>query len=265
MNQLKKHRVWWVVAALAAVVFVAAAPAGTAWAGKWKDKSKQHEEACNAWCDEHKPDCDHCSTLGACGPGYDTIQSWTGYGKNWHACKRRLTHDEATKQNKDECEAWCARNEDCKKCEVVTRCRDGYETLKTFGGRGTNYYACGLKRYNTPASNYHRDECFKWCDENKPLCRTCRTYKGCSAGMVAIKSWKGKGRNFYACARRDDIKAKNKADCDAWCGANEKCVKCDTKKGCGYGYLHMKSFSMGDSTSDYHACKRRDSAYGTVN
>jgi hypothetical protein len=263
MGELTDRRVLRLFAALAIVVFFAVG-AGDAQAGKWKRKSKEHEDACKAWCDEHKPDCDHCSTLLNCGPGYDTIQSWTGYGKNWHACKRRPTRDEASEQNKAECEAYCARNDDCKKCEW-DRCRDGYETIKTFGGRGHNYHACGLKRYNTPASNYNRDECFKWCDENKPLCRTCYTYKGCSAGMVAIKSWAGKGRNFYACARRDDVKAKNKADCEAWCAAHEKCVKCDTNKACGYGYLHMKSFNLGNVSSDYHACKRRDSAWGTVN
>jgi hypothetical protein len=262
MALMKKRGLWFMVAALTAFLFLTAS-ASDVFAGKWKRKSKQHEDNCKAWCEEHE-DCTHCSTLRHCGKDFDTIKSWTGYGKNWHACKKRPSRAEAGRNNKEECEAWCGRNEDCKKCVSVNRCRDGYTTLQKFGGRGTNYYACGPKRYNNPASNRHRDECFRWCEEN-PLCRTCRTYSGCAHGSVSIKAWKGPGRNFYACARRDDVKAKNKEDCEAWCNERERCVKCDTKKACGYGYLHMKTFGLGNTSSDYHACKRRDSAWGTVN
>ncbi len=263
MIALKNQRALWLFAAFAVLTFLAAG-ANDAFAGKWKRKSKEHERACKAWCDERE-ECTHCSTLRHCGKGFDTIQSWTGYGKNWHACKKRPSYTGAGRENKEDCEAWCERNTDCVRCRQVIRCRDGYTTLKTFGGRGKNYYACGLKRYKNAASNSHRDECFRWCEEHNDLCSNCRTISGCGANKVALKAWKGPGKNFYACGSRDAVKAKNKADCDEWCNERDKCVKCDTTKGCGYGYLHMKSFSLGNTSSDYHACKRRDSAWGTVN
>jgi len=51
--------------------------------------SLDNREACERWCDANE-DCDKCSTLRHCGPGFRRLgRSWTGYGKNWHACEER--------------------------------------------------------------------------------------------------------------------------------------------------------------------------------
>ncbi len=50
--------------------------------------TKDHKAACEKWCSEHS-ECAKCSTKVGCGVGYKKIKSWTGYGKNWYACKKR--------------------------------------------------------------------------------------------------------------------------------------------------------------------------------
>jgi len=49
---------------------------------------RDHKAACEKWCSEHG-ECAKCSTSVGCGRGYKTIKSWTGYGDNWYACKKR--------------------------------------------------------------------------------------------------------------------------------------------------------------------------------
>ena len=41
-----------------------------------------------AWC-QAQSQCATCSTLPGCGQGYSPIESWTGPGQNWYACKKR--------------------------------------------------------------------------------------------------------------------------------------------------------------------------------
>ncbi len=254
---MKSHRIIRIAAVLTALMVLAVFLAGPAFAGKRARKSKEHEAACNNWCAENKPDCSHCSPSRGCGAGYDTIKSWTGYGKNWYACKKRMSRDEASKARLDECTAWCDRNPDCEYCSRYG-CGDAFERMRKWKGRGKDVEACSKRQFRDEASNRNRDSCLKWCEENKQICNTCKTSKGCGpTGDVAVKSWTGKGRNFYACGYKSQVKKKNKADCDAWCKANPGCVKCDTKKGCGTGLKRMKSFSLGGSKVDYHACKKR--------
>jgi hypothetical protein len=122
------------------------------------------------------------------------------------------------------------------------------------------------KHYNEPSSNWNRDECLKWCDENNDLCSKCSTNRRCGVDLAAVKSWKGRGRNWHACAWRSTIKARNRADCEAYCAENpDECVECKTNKGCGTGLTAMKSFRLGKKSSlDYHACKRRASRSGDL-
>ena len=47
-----------------------------------------NKEACEKWCREHS-ECVKCSTKKGGGRGYKHLKSWTGRGKNWHACKKR--------------------------------------------------------------------------------------------------------------------------------------------------------------------------------
>ena len=78
-----------------------------------------------------------------CGQGYDNMHSWTGYGKNWHACKKRPSYSQAGNQNHSECIEWCDNNKPrCDKCSTSAGCGAGYKSIKKFGGRGDNWYAC---------------------------------------------------------------------------------------------------------------------------
>ena len=246
--------------ALLTMFMFMAVSAGEAEAGKWKRRSKQHEEACKAWCAEHPDVCIHCSTKRGCGKGYDAIQSWTGYGKNWHACQKRLSRKEASHNNLELCRQWCGLNEGCEYCTNNTfGCGVGFETMQAWRGRGDNYVACGKKNYRNPATNQNRDDCHKWCQDNWPICRRCSEQKVCGSGYVAIKSWKGRGLNFHACAKREDVKEKNRSDCQEYCQEHQSvCIECRTGKGCGLNQTAMKTFNLGDSRQlDYHACKRK--------
>lgn len=58
-------------------------------AGRARDRaSAENKAACESWCKDNKPECDHCSTLRNCGTGFKNIKSWTGFGDNWHACAK---------------------------------------------------------------------------------------------------------------------------------------------------------------------------------
>lgn len=46
-------------------------------------------QACKNWCNANKPQCVKCSSLKNCGIGYKNMKSWTGHGKNYHACRKR--------------------------------------------------------------------------------------------------------------------------------------------------------------------------------
>lgn len=260
MTAYKNRRLLWLLVVLSTFMFFTIA-AGDAQAGKIRDrKSKEHQDACNAWCEVHPDECSHCSTKSGCGQGYDAIQSWTGYGKNYYACKKRLTRREESTANMDSCNAWCRSTPDCIECVTAAGgCRSGLRKMNRWGGRGYNFIACGKRQYNNPASNWNRDECYKWCDENKPLCHKCDTNKGCANDYAVVKSWKGKGRNFHACAKRSSVKAKNKAECLAWCAEHpDLCVGCKVSKNCGAGLSHLKTFNYGkNDLLDYHACKKR--------
>lgn len=50
--------------------------------------SRINKDACLNWCRLHE-NCVKCSRKIGCGRGYKKLKSWTGYGKNWYACKKR--------------------------------------------------------------------------------------------------------------------------------------------------------------------------------
>lgn len=260
---IAQTRVLWIITAIIALMFVASS-ADYASAGKWQRKSQEHHDQCNAWCAANPDICDHCDTIRGCRSGFDAIKSWTGYGKNYHACRKRVSRSERSAQNKADCEAYCETNPDCVGCKK--KCGSGYRTIKKWAGRGNNWRACAKRNYRDPASNWNRDECHRWCDENQPLCFKCDTNKHCGPERVAIRSWKGKGRNYHACAWRTDVKAKNKADCLAWCAEHpDTCIKCKPNKNCGSGLSNLRTFKIGDnSLLDYHACKKRQGGGATL-
>ena len=106
-----------------------------------QEAGDQHKADCEAWCQANSG-CAMCSTLSGCGQGYTALKSWTGYGRNWHACGKLESYDEASQGNRQECENWCHGHSKCAKCSTDYGCGSGYKHLETFGGRGNNWYAC---------------------------------------------------------------------------------------------------------------------------
>ncbi|MEW6417708.1 MAG: hypothetical protein AB1480_06260 [Nitrospirota bacterium] len=102
------------------------------------EASDKHFRECKEWCDSN-PDCVHCTTLKGCGPDMKTLKSWTGWGRNWHACSvsdRQL----ASQENEQACRDFCNVNN----CTCSTRrgCGAGKKSIKSWTGRGTNWHAC---------------------------------------------------------------------------------------------------------------------------
>jgi hypothetical protein len=115
---------------------------GTNWhaCGKssYGEESEKNQLDCWKWCGENKPPCETCSTKKYCGSGYTLIRSWTGPGKNWHACRKA-----GSQSNREACDLWCSQNKPrCAKCSSKLGCGMGFERIETFRGRGENWYAC---------------------------------------------------------------------------------------------------------------------------
>lgn len=106
-----------------------------------QDASDQHKADCETWC-AATAGCEMCSTRPQCGPGYEPLRGWTGYGRNWYACAKRQSRAEASRGNKEECEAWCQSHSECATCSRLYGCGSGYKHLKSFSGRGDNWHAC---------------------------------------------------------------------------------------------------------------------------
>ena len=76
-------RTWCIIPILALMLM-----ASDSSAGRWAERSRQNRAECNAWCDAHA-ECVRCDTRRGCGPGLANLRSWTGPGRNWHACRER--------------------------------------------------------------------------------------------------------------------------------------------------------------------------------
>ena len=112
-----------------------------AWAGKKRDQaSAKHKKACNDWC-KSNPACEKCSRKPGCGIGLKNLKSWTGFGDNYYACGKNK-YGEASDKHHDACKKWCAGNPKCSYCSKHVGCGVGYKNMKSWTGRGKNYYAC---------------------------------------------------------------------------------------------------------------------------
>ncbi len=49
-----------------------------------------NKQVCKKWCDQN-PECVRCDTKIGCGAGYKRIKSFTGPGRNWHACRKEVS------------------------------------------------------------------------------------------------------------------------------------------------------------------------------
>jgi hypothetical protein len=177
---------------------------GTAQAeSRYKRKSREHKEACELWCKENPNKCDFCSTKSGCGKNATKVMSYGGYGKNWYACKKTESRKEAGARHKASCEKWCTENKlECKYCSRLSDCGNPkHHKIKSWKGRGKNYYACAKKLSRKELGQLHREACEKWCKENPDKCDHCRSTATCGSKWKKVMTFGGKGKNWYACKR----------------------------------------------------------------
>lgn len=115
-------------------------------------RGEANEGECEDYC-RSNPACVGC-TAGPCGSGVKVLKTFTGEGKNWHACQKT---DWA--QHSDEAHAaaarWCSdytrsSGEDCRIVKSAESCPDGFyksERLKVQWGR--DYKACLQSKSDT--------------------------------------------------------------------------------------------------------------------
>lgn len=225
-------------------------------AGRRQDASRRNKAACETWCNANKPEYHFCSTRRGCTAGYSRLQSWTGYGTNYHACGRRVSRRQASERNRQACDQWCRANPGCAKCEdAMPGCRAGFERLRSFRGRGWNYVACGRRDYRNPSSNRNRTQCEAWCRAHSDVCSFCKPQRGCLGGYYRLRSWTGRGRNWHACGSRYKAGQRNQNDCNVWCRATPGCIRCSTLRNCGRGQSRLRSWT--GKGRNWHACGKR--------
>jgi hypothetical protein len=163
--------------------------------------SDANHQACQNWCNSHRPECIKCSTLKGCGAGFKNLKSWTGRGENWHACGHTERRD-ASDANHAACESWCQSHKPtCVFCSTYQNCGNDYDNLKSWTGQGTNWHACKQRPTRVQASQSNEEACRQWCASNSG-CAVCSTQKGCGIGYKHLKSWTGRGTNWHACSKR---------------------------------------------------------------
>jgi hypothetical protein len=241
------------VTAALCVALVLACTTGLALAGAWERGSERNRSDCSHFCQRNKPRCVKCSTHIGCGRGMRSFSSFKGYGDNYFACEWR----EASKANRDECMEYCRQNKPrCKKCSKYPDCLVGYRRMKAFSGVGDNYYACEAIIDN-PEANHNA--CLDWCSKRHisigGYCYECSTLPGCQPGRknTALKSWRGRGQNWYACGHREYHNKRNEWACWDYCYGTDNCARCERLPDCGVGYKRIKAFSgKGDN---WYACE----------
>ncbi len=180
---------------------------------RYGNASEQNKAECTAWCAENPSRCKACSRTAGCGYGYKQEKKFGGRGKNWYAC------DALWKDSRGICRRWCNDHEICSKCAPAVGCGRGFTALKGFdewretyfGGfgimeaivntfDGSRWYACKVVGAKTPKDIHERD-CKAWCESTR-RCDKCSKLPGCGKGYRLVRSFKGKGRNWYACGKR---------------------------------------------------------------
>ena len=112
-----------------------------------------------------------------------------------------------------------------------------------------------------PASDPALAKCSQWCKSHKPECVGCKPEKNCGGIKYdTLKRFTNEYKeSWYACTKkktRDEATLSNKQHCVDWCNSHKpKCVKCDTKRHCGFGFQNMKSWS--GYGKNWHACKKK--------
>lgn len=201
-------------------------------------KSSENKAACERWCNANKPRCAFCDSDAFCeGRTYDVIKSFKEGTGNWYACGLSEYARESQK-NKTDCEAWCRQDERCEFCKDKVGCGINYASIKMFGGRGENWYACANR---DRLSQLRKQECDTWCEANRDditdPCIKCSSASGCGRGYKVIKRFQGEGENWNACAY-----IVSREECENFCKNSAECEFCSDNPGCGAGYTSMKTF-----------------------
>lgn len=155
-----------------------------------------------AYCQQKAKDGIPCkiSRWVGCGQGWTKANRFNqDRGKDWFACKQTV-FAKGTEKNKRECQEWCAKNQDCKKCANWIGCGVGYKQLQSFRGTGKDWFACQKTDYAT-GSDKNKKECEKWCNNNRD-CEKCSKLPECGCGFKRAKKFGGTGKNWYACQKR---------------------------------------------------------------
>jgi hypothetical protein len=100
-----------------------------------------------------------------------------------------------------DCASWCVETSNCVACSTLSGCGSYYTDINTFRrGSGKVWYACRARNSkNGRRSEGERRECIQYCRENWEYCDMCSTYKNCGQDYDRLKSFTGKGRNWFAC------------------------------------------------------------------
>jgi hypothetical protein len=222
------------------------------------DASEGNREDCEKWCTDHRDDkgCVKCDTRLGCGDGYIHLETFAGYGNNWHACRKegKSDREKASEKNHADCLSWCDANQpQCVECSKLPDCGVGLKRLESWTGFGDNWFACGKNAWGE-ASEENKTECETWCKAHEPLCVGCSGSVGCGQHKTSMKMFGGEGKNWYACRKADS--QSNKDACELWCNDHKpECEFCSTKDYCGYRYERMELFR--GPGENWAACRRK--------
>jgi hypothetical protein len=167
-------------------------------------KSSENRAACIKWCNNNKQVCEKCHSNTTCGGrSWKVIKSFKKGTGNWYACG--LTdYGRGSRKNRKACQRWCIDNPDkCDFCWKNSDCQSGLqktgERIKTFRGRGENYYACRLTARGL-LTEERLEACRKMCKSSE-ICDFCTTGV-CGAGYDVVARFRGKGLTVRACKKR---------------------------------------------------------------
>jgi hypothetical protein len=102
----------------------------------------------------------------------------------------------------------------------------------------------------------NREDCQEWCAARPGECDRCSELAGCGTGYRRIQSFRGRGRNWYACAEtsRTEGSEANLADCTEWCRAHSECASCKKELNCGRGMSRLRTFNDHRPGDNWYAC-----------
>jgi hypothetical protein len=228
--------------------------------GNALSKSAENKAACESWCNDNKPQCIKCDSNAFCdGRTLDVIKSFKKGTGNWYACGLS-EYAAGSLKNKTDCEAWCKTNEQCEFCKDTVGCGARHTSIRKFGGKGKNWYACSLTKFWRESAK-NKDDCDKFCD-NSPLCDFCAASPACRGegmsgmGGEIVEKFKGYGDNWYACrfTAKGLLTKERKAECEKMCTDSVFCDYC-TAAVCRPGSKVVARLrGRGDTV---YACKKR--------